>query len=170
MGTYISMKNYCLNRKAISPQVWGPVMWNFLHAISRCATCMYRFDVMFRMIARSIPCDACRAHALKYLRSHPPPRVCTDPAAFEHTVTFHNRLNKMHKRALVSIEDARKLHPARSIGVRARALAVALEDARPIISANAACDGMHCSIAPPDSRTRTRCIDATIRVLQRVVA
>lgn len=143
-------------------------MWQFLHAVSRCTTCTSRFDALFRVIARAIPCDACRAHALEYVRAHKPPRLCgADPAAFEYTVAFHNQLNQMHDEKLVSVKHARRLHPARRVGARARALAVALQNARPVVTVGAPCDdAVHCSIASSDSRSRTRYIDAAVRALR----
>ena len=96
----ICSKNMCDNdsKNNISPKIWGPKAWEFLHAISfgysdnPSETEKENMLKFFMSLPYTLPCNICAGHCKKNLETNPP-RVDNKDSLSRWLVDFHNNVN-----------------------------------------------------------------------------
>jgi len=93
---------------ALPPSVWGPVLWEVLHAVGAQggrSPASIRGDEerelkwLFNNLESVIPCAECRKHLAEYRRAHPVPDAAEGFAVW--AWTFHNAVNERLGKAQV---------------------------------------------------------------------
>lgn len=83
----------------MTPKVWGPPIWNFLHTFSvNISEAGYKaigmqFYAYITRICRLLPCPECSEHATKYIRSVKPGTLRTKYDMANMLCNFHNMVN-----------------------------------------------------------------------------
>jgi hypothetical protein len=83
----------------ISPDVWGPSLWHFIHVFTFSYPERPSMDEQmnarrfFETLATILPCENCREHTKLYLRQHPP-QVLSRDALIQYAYNFHLAVNK----------------------------------------------------------------------------
>ena len=111
-----------MNDKAMkgvaSPEIVGPGIWFTIHTLAFEANTllgMQNFCKTVRTIISNMKCSKCKDHAQKHIKELPPERyffVTRDGknfGMFKWSWEFHNIVNKMLGKPLMTLEDAIKL-------------------------------------------------------------
>lgn len=123
----------CVDQEAIHPTTWGPALWRFLHTLSYQVDdrLLSRFGEMLTTLLRAIPCDACREHALRYVRNHRLlPTSSSRDAVVRYVHDFHNAVNRRLGKSQYPLSMG-ALAARRSLGGRAGDIARLLRGALP---------------------------------------
>lgn len=93
-----------------SKDVWGPRTWAALHKYAiyypRRPTAL-RQQAAFEYILNtleSLPCDECRGHALRYLRTHPP-TLKNNETLQNWVYNFHNAVNHRLGKRIMPVHE-----------------------------------------------------------------
>lgn len=98
---------------ALPPSVWGPGLWEVLHAVGAQggrSPASIRGDEerelkwLFNNLESVIPCAECRKHLVEYRRAHPVPDGAEGFGAW--VWTFHNAVNERLGKAQVPFTGA----------------------------------------------------------------
>ena len=100
----------------ISPQLWGPSTWNFLHLsvlaepddFDKGRLILYK--QLYTLLQELLPCEKCRLHLkdnMKHLKNIE--SLKTKRELFDWTTELHNRVNKINNKPIYSYDSAFKL-------------------------------------------------------------
>lgn len=97
----------------ISPDVWGPSTWTFLHLIvlsepdsmEPSRTMFYK--QLYEVLQELLPCQKCRNHLRENLKKLPPlENIQTKRELFDWTVDLHNKVNEITGKRMYTREEA----------------------------------------------------------------
>lgn len=109
----------------ISPDIWGPSTWTFLHLIvlsepeTLDTSRLQYYKTLFTVLQELLPCQKCRNHLttnmgkLKDLSS-----IKTKRELFDWTVELHNLVNQITNKRTYELEEAFQLWDAIAKGKR----------------------------------------------------
>lgn len=94
-----------------NPKIWGRQAWHFIHmvALSYPETPSDEDKANYMRFLKSLPtalpCPACGSHFRDNMEKYPP-KMDSRKEFFEWTVDMHNEVNKMHKKRILSYNEA----------------------------------------------------------------
>lgn len=100
-------------KKNLSPNVWGPCAWIFLHSISYSypenPTENHKKEYLdfLNSLTHVIPCENCRQHFSEYIIENPPKLNSRDEFS-EWLIDLHNNVNMDNKKNILTYEDVHK--------------------------------------------------------------
>jgi len=103
----------------IDPRVWGPAFWFTLHngaskyPISATPITQNKMKGFILGIPIMLPCDLCKSHAINHIEKHKNKLddICSGrEKLFSFFVDFHNIVNVMYNKPIISVEDAYKMY------------------------------------------------------------
>jgi hypothetical protein len=95
----------------MSPNVWGPPVWNFFHTLTykiKEETFSSIFPPLFeqiRLICKNLPCPDCSMHATKFLNRVNLAGIKTKQDFINLFFFFHNAVNKRKQKPLFKYEN-----------------------------------------------------------------
>jgi hypothetical protein len=90
--------------------IWGPIKWKELHVRALSPFPMDEERDWFGAFLAGLPCPKCREHFNVFLEENPPD-FSSREAFFEWTVRAHNDVNEATGKRVISVGEARELHP-----------------------------------------------------------
>ena len=105
----------CEEGGKMSPSIWGPKAWDFLHTLSfaypdnpseKEKESMFNF---FNSLPDVLPCKMCAEHCRKNL-SDIPPQVESKNSLSRWLVDFHNEVNRQNEKPIFKYEDVKSLY------------------------------------------------------------
>lgn len=97
----------------ISPNVWGPSTWAFIHLTAiaepdnfdRARLVFYK--QLFLLLQELLPCERCRIHLKQHIsKLKDIEKVRTKRELFDWTTDIHNKVNEITKKPILSNDDA----------------------------------------------------------------
>jgi hypothetical protein len=95
----------------MSPNVWGPPVWNFFHVLTykiKEENFSNIFPTLFeyiRLICKNLPCPDCSMHATQFLNRVNPSGIKTKQDFINLFFFFHNAVNKRKQKPLFNYEN-----------------------------------------------------------------
>lgn len=100
-------------KKNLSPEVWGPCAWIFLHSISYSYPedpsdiDKKQYSDFLHSLKNVIPCQSCSKHYSDYINQYPPTLNSRDDFT-KWMIDLHNNVNMDNKKKVLSYEDVHK--------------------------------------------------------------
>lgn len=97
--------------KEISPLVFGPGTWMVIHIMAiiydQDKKGKIYFVALIKKILYNLPCKLCRNHSTKYYEDNP---IDNNTELFRWTWQFHNTVNKMLSKPLLTYDEAKHIY------------------------------------------------------------
>jgi len=97
----------------ISPNVWGPSTWAFIHLTAIAEpdnfdrTRLVFYKQLFLLLQELLPCERCRIHLKQNIsKLKDIEKVKTKRELFDWTTDIHNKVNEITKKPILSNDDA----------------------------------------------------------------
>jgi hypothetical protein len=97
----------------ISPNVWGPSAWAFIHLTAMAEpddfdkTRLVFYKRFFELLQELLPCEKCRQHLKQNMtKLKDIEKIKSKRELFDWTADLHNKVNEITNKSLMSKEDA----------------------------------------------------------------
>lgn len=94
-----------------SPKIWGRQAWHFIHMVALSypdkpgEEDRVNYLRFFQSLPHALPCPICGEHFRENMEKNPP-RMDNRQELFKWTVDVHNEVNKMHRKRVLSYDEA----------------------------------------------------------------
>ena len=81
----------------MDPKIWGPGLWKYIHSAAATSSSQQKrldFEVMIKALAKTLPCEKCKAHFIKNLETFPIKNyMASNESLFMWSYLMHDAVN-----------------------------------------------------------------------------